>query len=87
FGRSLGFERLNQLQNRAIQNEDSPQDYPDHPIEEDNFTPGTKVVRVRPNKSSKMDSNYKPEVYTVIAGFGNSTYQLADMNGRLLKRR
>ncbi|KAI9015758.1 hypothetical protein CLU79DRAFT_707354, partial [Phycomyces nitens] len=87
FGLSLGYERLNYLVNRTISSEETPIDYPDQPTEEKVFPPGTKVIRVRPNKTSKLDTTFNPELYVVISGFNNGTYQLADMQGRLLKRR
>lgn len=92
FGRSLGFERLAKLNDRNIQVEDYnvlnqiEYDYK-HLHRNKTFEPGSKVVRVRHNKFSKMDSNYKPEVFTVIASYPNGTCQLADQVGRLLKRK
>ena len=51
------------------------------------YNPGTQVVRVRHIKFSKMDSTFKPEIFTVVACFNNSTVQLADRVGIMLKRR
>ncbi|KAI9012703.1 hypothetical protein CLU79DRAFT_683271, partial [Phycomyces nitens] len=87
YGNALGFERLSKLVTRNTTIEDFPPAPVEQPTEEKVFLPGSTVVRVRPNKSSKLDSNYSPEVFTVVAGFGNGTYQLADKFGRLLKRR
>lgn len=92
-GRSLGFERLMEIADRNFQVDDynvlndsiSHEERPRIPRK--TFVPGTHVVRVRHNKFSKMDSVYKPEVFTVMASFANGTCQLADQAGRLLKRR
>lgn len=93
-GRSLGMERLARLQDRNIQIDDynilNPEqlEYDDKKIiRRRYYTPGTKVICVRHNKYSKMDSNYKPEIFTVVASFNNGTCQLQDKVGRLLKRR
>ncbi|CEP10183.1 hypothetical protein [Parasitella parasitica] len=91
--KKLGFERLVELADRNLQVEDynvsnNTLEYDPRPrIPRKTFTPGTHVVRVRHNKFSKMDSTYKPEVFTVMASFANGTCQLADQAGRLLKRR
>ncbi|KAI8877709.1 hypothetical protein K501DRAFT_142978, partial [Backusella circina FSU 941] len=50
------------------------------------YKPSTKVVRVRHHKYNKLDNNYQPEEFTVIAGYPNRTYQLVNSKGRLLKR-
>ncbi|CEP10491.1 hypothetical protein, partial, partial [Parasitella parasitica] len=85
-GRSLGFERLVKLEHRNFEQEDK--EYEEVRVLEDNmFEPGTRVVRVRNKKRGKLDSNYDPEVFTVIAGFGDGSYQLMDNQGRVLKRR
>ncbi|KAI8137530.1 hypothetical protein BJV82DRAFT_525043, partial [Fennellomyces sp. T-0311] len=49
--------------------------------------PGTLVPRVRHMRSGKFDVKYEPDLLMVIAGSKNNTYQLADLQGRLLKRR
>jgi len=92
-GRKLGFERLVEISERNIQIEDynvlhNTMEYDVKPRKSrKQFSPGSHVVRVRHNKFSKMDSTYKPEVFTVIASFANGTCQLADQAGRILKRR
>lgn len=89
-GRAMGMERLTQLSDRNIQVQDynALNEYDPKPvIRRKYFEPGTKVVRVRHNKFSKMDTNFKPEIFTVISCFNNGTCQLADKVGRLLKRR
>ncbi|KAG1161000.1 hypothetical protein G6F46_012869 [Rhizopus delemar] len=92
YGRSLGFERLPKLSDMHIQTEDynviNELEYDLKPVARIKFfQPGTKVVRVRHNKHSKMDTNYKPEVFTVVASFPNGTCILADQVGRQLKQR
>lgn len=89
-GHALGFERLAKISDQNIQVEDYNvlNEYDLKVIKRRKwFAPGTHVVRVRHNKFSKMDSVYKPEVFTVVASFANGTCQLADQAGRLLKRR
>jgi hypothetical protein len=90
-GRALGMERLTELNDRNVQIEDynvlnEEYDFK-QVIKRKVYAPGTKVVRVRHNKFSKMDSHYKPEIFTVVSSFNNGTCQLADAVGRLLKRR
>ncbi|CDS12577.1 hypothetical protein LRAMOSA11497 [Lichtheimia ramosa] len=51
------------------------------------YPSGTVVMRVRHASRTKMDTAYIPQPLIVIAGFANRTYQLADEQGRLLKRR
>ncbi|KAI9010405.1 hypothetical protein CLU79DRAFT_460608 [Phycomyces nitens] len=63
FGLSLGYERLNKLVNRTVLSEDQAPDYPDQPVEENIYAPGTKVIRIRPNKTSKLDTKFSPEIY------------------------
>lgn len=90
FGRALGMERLVELNDRNIQIDDynTLEEYDYKQMVKQKFcAPGTKVVRVRHNKFSKMDSHYKPEVFMVVASFNNGTCQLADFVGRHLKRR
>lgn len=92
FGRALEMERLSKQTDMHIQIEDyntlNQTEYDIKPVyRKKYFAPGTKVVRVRHNKFSKLDSTYKPEVFTVISSFANGTCQLADQVGRLLKRR
>lgn len=61
-------------------------EYKQRPSLQVRFPPGTVVLRVRHEGKRKMDSNYLDHQFIVIAGFGNRTYQLADSQGRLLKR-
>lgn len=90
-GRALGMERLTELNDCNIQIDDYNalnDEYDERQlIKRKTYAPGTQVVRVRHNKFSKMDSHYKPEVFTVVSSFNNGTCQLADSVGRLLKRR
>ncbi|KAI9326275.1 hypothetical protein BD770DRAFT_334691 [Pilaira anomala] len=89
-GRSLGFERLVKQVDRNLQIDDynDLHEYDDKIlIKRKTFNPGDKVLRVRHNKHAKLDSNYKPEVLTVVSYFNDGTCQLADAHGRLLKRR
>ncbi|KAI8326892.1 hypothetical protein BD560DRAFT_301451, partial [Blakeslea trispora] len=51
------------------------------------FAPGIKVLRVHHKNFSKLDTNYKPEVFKVIVTFNDGTCQLAHDFGRVLKRR
>ncbi|KAI9338316.1 hypothetical protein BD770DRAFT_448382 [Pilaira anomala] len=78
-GRALGFERLNKLQDLIFTRGEEFLDK--------SFHVGTKVMRARHNKFSKLDTSYHPKVLTLVASFDNGTCQLADKNGRLLKRR
>ncbi|KAI8890514.1 hypothetical protein K501DRAFT_265968 [Backusella circina FSU 941] len=83
----LGFARLVKLTDRNIGNELKEPVHSAAVNDKDKLYPvGAKVVRVRHHKTNKMDSNYKPEEFVVIAAFLNRTYQLVDNNGRLLKR-
>ncbi|KAI8338288.1 hypothetical protein BD560DRAFT_339628 [Blakeslea trispora] len=89
-GRALGMERLVELNDRNIQIDDhnALQEYDPRPtVKRKYFEPGTQVVRFRHNKHSKLDSHFKPEVFTVVSCFANGTCQLADQMGRLIKRR
>ncbi|KAI8063443.1 uncharacterized protein B0P05DRAFT_476862 [Gilbertella persicaria] len=90
-GRAMGMERLTEISDRNNQIQDynaMKGEYDLQPrFRRKFFPPGTKVIRVRHNKFSKMDTNFKPEVFTVTASFNNGTCQLADGVGRLLKRR
>jgi hypothetical protein len=87
-GQMLGYERLVKLVDRNVQKEEEVLDYPMQPeLEQSQFIHGTKVIRVRHKKRSKLDSKFEPEVFTVISGFGNGAYQLMDQSGRILKRR
>ncbi|KAI8636921.1 hypothetical protein BD408DRAFT_319451, partial [Parasitella parasitica] len=89
-GRALGMERLVALQDRNTHIEDYNvlNEYQEKQlIRRKRFAPGTKVVRLRHNKFSKMDSNYKPEICNVVASFNNGTCQLQDKVGCPLKRR
>ncbi|KAG1318626.1 hypothetical protein G6F62_012250 [Rhizopus arrhizus] len=89
FGQSFAFERLFKLMDGNIHNEESvANDYPIRDlVEADILEPGTKVIRVRQKKSGKLDSNYDPEVFTVLGGLGNGAYQLVDARGVPLARR
>ncbi|KAI7863291.1 uncharacterized protein EV154DRAFT_398362, partial [Mucor mucedo] len=93
-GRLLGFERLNKLQDRNLQTKDFNALTPalvvmtrDEEYVDKSFPVGTEVMRVRLNKFSKLDTNFHPEVFTVVSSFDNGTCQLADGKDRLLKRR
>ncbi|KAI8376868.1 hypothetical protein BD560DRAFT_306218, partial [Blakeslea trispora] len=92
-GRSLGFERLANVLDRNMRIDDrialqNDEEYDNKFMKKmKTFAPGTKVLRVRHNKFSKLDTNYKPEVLKVIATFNDDTCQLADEFGRVLKRR
>ncbi|KAI7892336.1 uncharacterized protein EV154DRAFT_419012 [Mucor mucedo] len=97
--RSLAFERLVKLGDRNIQVDDfnilTPLETTrDSEFKQKRYEVGSFVVRVEHNRFSKLNiiyyvfyHNYKPEVFKVIACFDNGTCQLADANGRLLKRR
>lgn len=88
YGRNLGFERLYQLMDRNLNNEDDHTTIENRPvIRLDLFEPGTKVIRVRARRTGKLATKYDPEVFTVIGSFANGTYQLLDSSGRPLKRR
>ncbi|KAG0754276.1 hypothetical protein G6F62_009856 [Rhizopus arrhizus] len=92
FGRTLGFERLNKLSDINNQIDDynvlNEREYDLKLLPPaKTYEPGTKVVRVRHNKYSKMNISFKSEVFTVVSSFPNGTCQLADKVGRLLKRR
>ncbi|KAL7321092.1 hypothetical protein PS15m_000906 [Mucor circinelloides] len=89
---ALGMDRLVELQDRNAQIEDFNalnNEYPLKPVvrQRKYFSPGAKVVRLRHNKYTKMDTNYKPEIFTVVASSNNGTCRLQDKAGRLLKRR
>lgn len=90
-GRAMGMERLTKLTDRHIQIDDYnvlQQEYDNKDmIKRKHLLPGTKVVCVRHDKFSKLDTHFKPEVFTVVASFSNRTCQLADQFGQLLKRR
>ncbi|KAI8881370.1 hypothetical protein K501DRAFT_154406, partial [Backusella circina FSU 941] len=85
-GMELGFERLVKLTNRNVVNEMKEISLEEVHDEPSLIEPGARVVRVRHHKHSKLDSNYQPEEFTVVAAFPNRTYQLIDSKGRLLKR-
>ncbi|CEP18107.1 hypothetical protein [Parasitella parasitica] len=88
--RTLGFERSVMQQDRNIQIDDyyNLQEYDEKLIVRRRyFAPGTKVIRLIHNKSSKMDSNYKTEVFTVVSSYNNGTFELQDKAGRVIKRR
>ncbi|KAI8335681.1 hypothetical protein BD560DRAFT_340264 [Blakeslea trispora] len=84
-GRAMGMERLTALYDQNIQTEDYSTlnaEYDMQPrMRRRFFKPGTQVIRVRHNKFSKMDTTFKPEVFTVVASFNNGTCQLADQAG------
>jgi hypothetical protein len=71
----LDYEGLVKLVDRNVQKEEVL-DYSIQPeLEKSQFTPRTRAIRVRHKERSKLDSKFKPEVFTVISGFGNSAYQ------------
>lgn len=51
------------------------------------FPPGTIIMHVKYASQTKMDTTYVAQLFIVIARFANKTYQLADQNRHLLKRR
>lgn len=85
-GEKLGFERLVKLTDRNLYNSE----FRDYPVQETKgpklFPIGSKVMRLRHKKSNKLQSNFEPELFTVIAVYKNNTYKLCDSQGRILKR-
>lgn len=90
-GRELGFERYSKLTDRNRLNEllyrtDNSENNKQNTIHEKLYKPGDIVVKLRQSKKNKLDSNYEPKQFKIIASYSNNTYKLCDMNGQLLKR-
>ncbi|CEP09198.1 hypothetical protein [Parasitella parasitica] len=87
--RRMGFERLFAVTN--LRNEVIMEEKRKISLHEANnvvwFLPGTLVLKKKPIKQGKLDSNWVDKIYTVIAAYGNNTYQLVEQSkGRPLKR-
>lgn len=88
FARALGFERLLGLPKKRQQAVDVEQGSSEPPKPVVGFPSGSTVIKRKMNKSNKMIGNWEDELYLVVAGFKNNTYQLVKKsNGVPLKNR
>lgn len=55
-------------------------------INDKHFNVGDTALKLRHRRKTKLDSNFKPEKFKVVAAYRNNTYKLCDMSGRLLKQ-
>lgn len=85
-GEKLASERLYFMQNRQITDELKLRQVDLEPHQGKRIPVGTKVIRLNHIKKNKLDKNYKPKIFTVLASFKNNLYLLADPRGIRLKR-
>ncbi|CEP15412.1 hypothetical protein [Parasitella parasitica] len=48
--------------------------------------PGDFLIKKRKKRASKLDTAFVPEILTVVTAYSNSTYKVADSQGRVLQR-
>lgn len=71
--KKLGFERLVSLTDQNSFYEDH-KEYPTQTTYESTLFPiGSKVIRLRKKRTNKLQTTFKPEVFTVVAAYKNNT--------------